>query len=74
MQIIIFLLPDPNFAGCNWADRSIENTWSCCSSSNPCGLFEGDCDTDEECAGNLECGNNNCPNFFSATADCCITA
>ena len=62
------LLPDPSFAGCNW---STEETWSCCSSSNPCGIFEGDCDGDEECAGNLACGTDNCPDFFPVLADCC---
>ena len=67
-NICLLLLPDPEFAGCNW---STEATWTCCSSSNPCGIFEGDCDGDQDCAGNLACGLNNCPDFFSSGADCC---
>ena len=31
-----------------------------CIASNQCGEGEGDCDTDEDCAGSLKCGNNNC--------------
>ena len=32
----------------------------CCQRDNQCGEGEGDCNTDEECAGMLECGDNNC--------------
>ena len=28
---------------------------SCCTVENPCGEWEGDCDSDEECSGNLFC-------------------
>ena len=28
---------------------------SCCTSSNPCGEGEGDCDSDKDCMGNLKC-------------------
>ena len=48
---------------------------SCCSSSFPCGLGGGDCDTDADCQGNLVCGTENCPNSslysFDSTDDCC---
>ena len=51
--------------------------WSCCSSSNPCNVGGGDCDTDSDCAGSLRCGNNNCRAIgipgsnWSSSADCC---
>jgi len=41
--------------------------WSCCSATEPCGLHEGDCDSDSDCAGELVCdksfcmGNTACP-------------
>jgi len=31
-----------------------------CSASNPCPLKAGDCHYDEDCAGSLKCGSNNC--------------
>ena len=57
--------------------------WSCCSSSNQCGIGEGDCDNDSECSGNLVCGTDNCgSNFPNGTnekgefhqQDCCTEA
>ena len=44
---------------------------SCCTSEKPCGLSEGDCDGNDECVGDLNCGNNNCGPAFPNTADCC---
>merc|ERR1719430_2987928 len=48
---------------------------SCCSAGFPCQAGEGDCDSDEQCAGDLQCGENNCDrkNYasFDATDDCC---
>jgi len=44
--------------------------WDCCSEAAPCGLGEGDCDTDEECAGPLVCGDNNCEGG-DYRMDCC---
>ena len=53
--------------------------YSCCTSSNPCNVGKGDCDSDYECAGSLVCGTNNCKSDFSSSetnwtslADCCI--
>lgn len=43
---------------------------NCCTKANPCTLGDGDCDKDEECAGGLVCGENNCPQF-GETKDCC---
>ena len=44
-----------------------------CTSENPCGTDEGDCDTHDECQVNLFCGSNNCPNYlgFHSEFDCC---
>ena len=54
---------------------------SCCTSSNPCGEGEGDCDSDEDCKDGLKCGqgsghDNNCDNtlVFPADYDCCYDA
>ena len=56
-------------------------TWAsysktCCTddANEPCGLGEGDCDTDDECAGDLVCGENNCLRMgsgFKKGSDCC---
>ena len=49
----------------------------CCTITNKCGEGEGDCDTDDDCFGNLKCGQNglddNCDAAlgFIATHDCC---
>ena len=46
--------------------------WNCCSPESPCGIGEGDCDAEYDCAGALVCGSNNCPSDFpSSTYDCC---
>ena len=46
----------------------------CCTKLNPCEHGEGDCDTDEQCAGSLKCGTNNCMigvGFSRDNFDCC---
>ena len=51
----------------------------CCHKGhlNMCAEGEGDCDTDNDCAGALVCGTNNCANFrtldglWDAEDDCC---
>ena len=48
------------------------NDQSCCTSSSPCGLREGDCDHDDECAGDLVCGDNNCA-AGDSDMDCCTS-
>ena len=62
-----------SFGGCDWSGSvDIDSeTWACCSSSHPCGLFEGDCDEDNGCIGHFLCGTNNCLNTFDSEADCC---
>ena len=49
------------------------NDWNCCSSSSQCGLGEGDCDYDSDCAGDLVCGRNNCADGDFGL-DCCTAA
>ena len=47
---------------------------NCCTSSKPCSVGNGDCDTDIECSGSLKCGYNNCVRtgtYFDDLADCC---
>jgi len=55
--------------------------WACCSSSSPCDVGGGDCDSDSDCAGDLTCGNDNCKRDYSSAgsnwsrfADCCEAA
>ncbi len=38
--------------------EGIWSDWDGCSSSSPCGVGEGDCDDDNDCAGGLECAHN----------------
>ena len=57
--------------------------WNCCNPTTQCGVGEGDCDTDDDCLGDLICGSsrdssNNCKNdfsnqrsFWTESADCC---
>ena len=56
------------------ATRCTATNWdySCCTSANPCGIGQGDCDSDAECSGDLKCGSNNCVGFGDSGADCCI--
>ena len=51
-------------------------SWDCCTAESPCYAGEGDCDQDDQCAGELVCGKRNCPDTFKARAfgrrpDCC---
>ena len=46
--------------------------WTCCTTERPCPLNEGDCNYDEDCFGNLKCGDNNCPSHFVSNVDCCF--
>ena len=32
-----------------------------CTIDEPCGVNEGDCDSNDECKNHLFCGSNNCP-------------
>ena len=46
---------------------------ACCTSSDPCGAGEGDCDKDADCIGSLRCGVDNCDASlgFPGSYDCC---
>ena len=62
-----FFLGTSNAEVCDGGD-------ACCTSRpEKCGIDEGDCDDDAECAGNLICGQNNCGGRpgFDDTDDCC---
>ena len=50
---------------------ALDWNYSCCTSANPCGLNQGDCDTDDDCFGDLRCGTDNCIGFGDTGADCC---
>lgn len=41
----------------------------CCTPATPCVVNDGDCDSNDECAGDLVCGNNNCAWGWD---DCCM--
>ena len=49
--------------------------FSCCSPSSPCNHGGGDCDVDDDCAGEFSCGNANCHSEFGydwhSSVDCC---
>ena len=66
MQFTIFLhVADPK--DCKFGGDD------CCTEDKPCKEDEGDCDNDDECAGNLKCGSDNCiGDAFEHTDDCCI--
>ena len=44
-----------------------------CTSANPCGVDQGDCNSNDECQESLVCGSNNCPDSlgFDPETDCC---
>ena len=45
----------------------------CCNGE--CGVGEGDCDHNDDCAGNLLCGSNNCIGLtFEGSDDCCYVS
>ena len=48
------------------------NDYQCCTTTNPCVFGEGDCDSDDECDGNLVCGTDNC-GAGNSNMDCCTT-
>merc|ERR1712223_1457865 len=47
----------------------------CCTPQSPCPEGEGDCEVDNDCSGDLVCGNNNCKqfgSFYHEKDDCCV--
>ena len=83
-EVLIFMLVF-KFASSNNGDRTWKNVQptgchngnagesSCCSNSNQCLAGEGDCDDNNDCIGNLQCGQNNCDKElgFNSDSDCC---
>ena len=59
-----------SFTGCDGTAQTAD-VYECCSFENPCGVAEGDCDSDSDCLGYFTCGTNNCSPFFPNDADCC---
>ena len=59
-----------------------ESSYDCCYSleednctiANPCGVNQGDCDSNSECSDVLACGLNNCPDSlgYDPEDDCCF--
>ena len=45
-----------------------------CTSTNPCGSEQGDCDSHDECQTGLTCGLNNCGITEEPDMDCCYAA
>ena len=48
-----------------------DDTYTCCTASDPCDINQGDCDSDNDCSGYLICGNDNCKSPFPSDVDCC---
>ena len=48
---------------------------ACCTPSNPCSEWEGDCQDDEDCAGDLKCGKDKClfGSNLSLRSKCCYS-
>lgn len=50
--------------------------WSCCSPTSPCGLHQGDCDSNSDCTGELVCDHSFCknnPDCPNAGFDVCVS-
>ena len=45
-----------------------------CTSTNPCGSEQGDCDSHDECQTGLTCGLDNCGITENPDMDCCFAA
>ena len=55
VQYISIVGPGPSCNGLNPYNFDL-----CCSDADPCGQFEGKCETDAECMQHLKCGTDNC--------------
>ena len=61
------------------ACEGVPNTnWACCSNASPCNVGRGDCDSDDECLGDLICIRDSCRDDYNSTVsnwdigtDCC---
>merc|ERR1712106_645199 len=77
IQIIVdLILFELNILNGVQSTRCPRNTYGGgCTSATPCKYAEGDCDNDDECAGSLVCGLDNCKYFYPGVHgdfDCCV--
>ena len=54
----------------NFVDGVVTGNDACCTAENQCGVDEGDCDIDADCAGDLICGTDNCNGWVDCVFDC----
>ncbi len=55
------------------AGQMIKGDWDFCSSATPCGVGEGDCDTDSDCVAGLHCEKDVGPEYnFAKGVDVCL--
>ncbi|MEQ1571796.1 MAG: lamin tail domain-containing protein [Myxococcota bacterium] len=60
---------------CGTSCSATPNTYGYCNPGCPCGVGEGDCNTDAECDVGLECGLNNGAQFgLTWTLDLCVAS
>ena len=53
------------------SDLSQPDSFFCSQNGRLCQEMEGDCDNDNECAGSLKCGADNCESTYPSNYDCC---
>ena len=69
--------PNPIVETCSqYSNMKCFGNWTgCCTNDHPCYFGDGDCDSHDQCLGDLVCGQNNCDlelGFeFTADSDCC---
>ena len=65
---------DPDIDCCYDNSQSVVGDENFCTTANPCGKDEGDCDIHDECQDILKCVSNNCPQSlgFNSEIDCCF--
>ena len=63
---------DSGNPACDPATWSAYDT-SCCTAEKPCGIGQGNCEHNNQCAGNLVCGKGlgSCGPGFPTNARCC---
>ncbi len=60
-------------ASCCLAGQMIKGDWDYCSPTKPCGVGEGDCDTDKDCVAGLHCEKDVGPQYdYAKGIDVCL--